>query len=88
MLSWPPGFRVDGATLPAVRTPPHTVPASPCLSLPRGPPFLTWGTAGPGPWGAVGPQGQWEQWLGGLGQAGAGHPVNQRTDDEGKWDPH
>ena len=27
--------------------------------------FLTWGTAGPGPQGAVGPQGQWEQWSGG-----------------------
>lgn len=52
--------------------PPHTVPGSPCLSLPRGSFFLTWGTAGPGPWGAVGPQGQWEQWPGGWARRGLG----------------
>ena len=82
VLSWPPGCRVGGAALPAVRTP-DTVPVSapgpflPHLGNCR--PRSLGGSGSPGPGGAV---------AGGLGQAGAGNPVNQRTDDEGKWDPH
>lgn len=87
VLSWPPGFRVAGATLPAVRTPAHRA----WLPLPVSAPGLFLphlGNCRPRSLGGCGSPGSVGAVAGGLGQAGAGNPVNQRTDDEGKWDPH
>lgn len=86
VLSWPLGFRVAGAALPAGMTPPRCAWLPPACLCPGALPHL--GNCRPRSPGGCGSPGSVGAVVRGLGQAGVGNSLNQRTDDEGKWDPH